>query len=375
MEKHKLHIVSLDVPFPTDYGGAIDIFYRLKALHALGFNITLHTFEYGRGKQEELSKYANVIYYPRNKSFFHLFSSRPFIVQTRKSVALLENLRKDNAPILFEGIHTTWYLENEDIQKRMTLVRMHNVEDEYYHGLKKNASYLKKFYFQQETIKLKKYQSILAKAKHVLCIKEEDAKKLKPYNANVHVLPASIPDIQGSYTKVKRYSLFHGNLSVSENEQAAIWIIKALHSVLEPTFPFIITGKNPSKKLVAICEKSGIQLIANPSEKALDQLVQEAQIHVLYTSVSSGIKLKLLSCIHSSGRILVNDKMVGGTGLEKFCTIASDAKEFKLDYLGLQLSPVSEEEFKERATFISKYYNNKRNCSLIEKLIAHDSIH
>lgn len=373
MEKRKLHIVSLDVPFPADYGGAIDIFYRVKALHALGFDITLHVFEYGRGKQEELNKYAKVIYYPRNKSIFHLFSSRPFIVQSRKSAALHENLRKDKAPILFEGIHTTWYLEQEDIQKRLTLVRMHNVEDEYYRGLKKNASFLKKLYFQQETIKLKKYQSILAKAKYVLCIKEEDATTLKKHNPNVLLLPASIPDIHGSFTKVKRYSLFHGNLSVPENEQAAIWIMKTLHSVLDPSFPFIIAGKNPSKKLASICEKYGVKLIPNPSERTLDELIQEAQIHVLYTTVPSGVKLKLLSCIHSSGRILVNDKMVNGTGLEKFCKVAIDAKEFKLDYLGLQLSPVLEEEFKERAAFISKYYNTKNNCRLIEKLIVHDT--
>lgn len=190
-----MHIVSLDVPFPADYGGAIDMFYRLKALHALGFEITLHVFEYGRGKQDELNKFAKVIYYPRNKSVFHLFSSRPFIVQTRKSKKLLEHLRKDNAPILFEGLHTTCYLEEEDIQQRLTFVRMHNVEHDYYRGLKKNSSFLKKFFFQLEASKLKKYESILSKTDHVLCIKEEDANYLKRYNSSVHILPASIPDI------------------------------------------------------------------------------------------------------------------------------------------------------------------------------------
>jgi hypothetical protein len=111
LTKQKLHIVSLDVPYPADYGGAIDIFYRIKALHELGFDITLHVFEYGRGKQEELSKFAKVNYYSRNKSFFQLFSTRPFIVQTRRSKALLAHLLQDDAPILFEGIHTTWFLE------------------------------------------------------------------------------------------------------------------------------------------------------------------------------------------------------------------------------------------------------------------------
>ena len=28
----RLHVVSLQVPFPPDYGGVIDIYYKLKAL-------------------------------------------------------------------------------------------------------------------------------------------------------------------------------------------------------------------------------------------------------------------------------------------------------------------------------------------------------
>ena len=48
MENKRLHIVAFDVPFPANYGGAIDVFYKLKALHQLGIRITLHCFEYGR---------------------------------------------------------------------------------------------------------------------------------------------------------------------------------------------------------------------------------------------------------------------------------------------------------------------------------------
>jgi hypothetical protein len=370
LEIKNLHIICLDVPFPADYGGAIDMFYRIKALHSLGLNLTLHVFNYGRGEQSELNQFGKVIYYKRKSSFINLFSSRPYIVQTRKNIILLENLLKDDFPILFEGIHTTWYLENREIQNRTTIVRMHNLEDEYYQGLKKNSSFLKKIFFQQEAIKLKKYQAILSKASFVLAIKDADAEKLKQINRAVFVLPASIPDIQGKFTKVKRYALFHGNLSVPENEKAAIWIIEALKNVIDPTFPLIIAGKNPSLKLKNSCVKEEIELIENPDEQTLLQLIQEAQIHVLHTSIPSGIKLKLLSCVHSSGKILVNSKMVAGTSLERFCAIANDAKEFKLHFIGLQTDALTIEEFEERATFINKYFNNRRNCQIILKLIV-----
>ena len=30
-----VHIVSFNVPYPADYGGVIDVFYKLKSLHSL----------------------------------------------------------------------------------------------------------------------------------------------------------------------------------------------------------------------------------------------------------------------------------------------------------------------------------------------------
>jgi hypothetical protein len=50
MTRH-LHIICLNVPFPVDYGGVFDLFYKLPALHDQGVKIHLHCFEYGRGEQ------------------------------------------------------------------------------------------------------------------------------------------------------------------------------------------------------------------------------------------------------------------------------------------------------------------------------------
>ena len=339
----------------------------------MGLEITLHVFEYGRGKQAELNKYAKVIYYSRKRSVLQQFSWRPFIVQSRKNKFLLENLLADNAPILFEGIHTTYYLENESIQKRLTMVRMHNLEHEYYRGLKKNASWLKRIFFQIEAEKLKKYQKTLTKCTHVLAIKEEDAQFLRKIHPNVSVLPASIPDLKGHFGSVGRYALFHGNLSVPENVQAVRWINDSLKPVLESSFELIIAGKNPSKKLKQFCHSADVKLVPNPSEIELNNLIQGAKIHVLYTRVEAGIKLKLLACLHSSGHILLNDKMMGGGPFEPFCTVANTAKEFKLHFIGLQNKALEKIEFDRRQDFLNSHFNNELNCSIILKMMKDEN--
>jgi len=372
LTEKELHIVCLDVPFPADYGGAIDMYYRIEALKELGFKLTLHLFEYGRGTHKALEALGEVHYYKRKRSLWQLFSRRPFIVQSRKNTQLLERLLQDNVPVLFEGIHTTWCLEHPNIQRRTTLVRMHNVEHEYYRGLGKQSSFLKKLFFQLEAYKLKRYQSILKSCSAILAIKEEEADLLRELNPNVHVLPASFPTIEGHYLPTKRYALFHGNLSVPENAQAATYLVKNLSGVINKEFSLIIAGKNPSNKLARLCSSYDVNLIANPTEKKLDQLIQEAHIHVLHTENASGIKLKILSCLYSSGHVLVNPKMVQGTPLSDLCTIYEDAKELKMHFLGLRNSSLSKEEFEKRKTFIRRNFNNTQNCKLIEQLLANE---
>jgi len=345
------------------------MFYRIQALHSLGLNLTIHVFEYGRGKQAELEKYGAVKYYTRTKSIFHLFSKRPFIVQSRMSKELLKALSLDEDPIFFEGLHTCGMLEFASIQHRMTFARMHNVEHDYYRGLTMGSTFLKRWFFRIEARKLKKYETVLSKVKHIFVIKESDKEHFANYQENTHFLPASFPKIEGRFAAIKRYALIHGNLSVSENEQSIYWILNTLQKVMDPTFPIVVAGKNPSKRLVAFCEKMNVQVLANPSEKKLDILIQEAQIHLLHTNVPSGIKLKLLASICSAGHVLVNSNLVQGSGLDQFCTVANEPKEYRMHFVGLKNHEMSKEEFDQRHAYIMRYFNTAANCRIILRLM------
>lgn len=47
-----LHIVSFDIPYPVNYGGVIDVYYKIEALHKKGIKVILHNFKYGGRKEE-----------------------------------------------------------------------------------------------------------------------------------------------------------------------------------------------------------------------------------------------------------------------------------------------------------------------------------
>ncbi len=366
MKIKKIHIVAFDVPYPADYGGVIDIYYRIKALHQLGFKIILHCFDYGRGDQPHLSEITEEInYYSRKKTVLNAFNKRPFIVASRRSKELLKRLLEDNEPILFEGIHTTWFLENKEIQKRVTFVRTHNIEHEYYTALAKNATYLKRFYFQREAKKLKKYESILKFSKKILCIREGDLIHFSQYSQNTVILPASLPEIeQKGFILTEEFALFNGKLSVSENENAAIWIIENIWVKEENLMPLKIAGMNPSEKLIALAKKNGITLISNPSKVEMDLLQSKARVHVLVSDQSTGVKLKLLSALQNSGHVLTNSTIIEGTNLKDVSTICNSPQEFIEKIKLYKNKELDINEFNKRVQFLKANFNTVENCKL-----------
>ncbi|MFY7861647.1 MAG: hypothetical protein ACOVP5_05420 [Chitinophagales bacterium] len=115
-----IHIVSFDIPYPPIYGGIIDVFYKIKSLHDLGFEIILHCFQYrSKAEESELNKYCKTVYYYKRKSVYKVFFSVvPYIVSSRSNGDLLDNLLLDDAPIIFEGLHTCFYLSHPSIKER-----------------------------------------------------------------------------------------------------------------------------------------------------------------------------------------------------------------------------------------------------------------
>ena len=189
-----LHIVTFNIPWPADYGGVIDIYYRIVALSKAGVHLHLHCYTYGRPAAEELKKWCDEIcYYPRETGWRHQFERRPYIVASRCSKSLLRRLQQDNYPILLEGLHSCFLLEQLAGEGRRIIVRTHNVEHDYYQSLAQAEKNLwKKFFFWLESRKLKRYESILVQATTVLTISEKDAQHFRAIGCKqVVVVPPS----------------------------------------------------------------------------------------------------------------------------------------------------------------------------------------
>ncbi len=368
-----MHIVSLDVPYPADYGGVVDLFYKLEALQQKGIRIHLHCFEYGRGKQAELNKYCEkVYYYPRAEGHKGFSFSIPYIVASRNNTLLWERLQKDNYPVLLEGIHCCYALNAGMLNDRRVVLRLHNVEHEYYKQLSKwEQSLVKKTYFHHESRLLQRFEKEIANKATVLTVSEKD---MQTYKQTFGAKQISYLPVFTGHTEVLsepgsgNFALYQGNLSVAENEKAATWLLTKVFNELD--IPFVIAGKNPPERLVRLShKKNNTCIVANPTPNEMEDLIKKAQLHVMPSFTNSGIKLKLINALFNGRHVITNDAMIEGTGLENLCHQANNAALMKYHIYRLFQTPFPQEEINRRKSILSRMFNREQNAEALIRLL------
>ncbi len=369
----RIQIVSFDIPYPPNYGGIVDVFYKIKSLHAIGYKITLHCFQYKHNTPhaalEDLCE--EVFYYKRRKNPLDLLSSTPYIVLSRKNAELLQNLKSNTDPILMEGLHCCYYAQHPDLQNHKKLIRMHNIEWHYYAALaQQDQSPIKRLFFSRESKKLKKYEPKAIRDITVLPINIAEDEYLIKQNHNSELLAAFHPYDEPSYQSQKKdIVLFHGSLDVHENHYSALWICKNIASHL-PETEFVVAGKKPTPLLIQTIDKhQNVSLVADPDNAELQGLIGSAQINLIITFQNTGIKLKLLNALFAGGHCLANSQALYASELEDIVHTADTASRIRDMIKKLNSEPFTLEDFRHRTDVLMSKYNNKQTALQLSRII------
>lgn len=370
MTQNKLHIVAFDVPFPPNYGGVIDVFYKIKTLHKLGVEIYLHVFEYGRGTPQELEQFCEkVFYYPRNTSFIKFLSIIPFVVKTRASEVLIKNIKEVKADILFEGLHSTFPLIKNQFKERKTLVRTHNIEHFYYKGLAKSESnYFKKIFYWIESLKLKKYESILNKVDYILTISPYEHNYFKSlFKEKTVYIPVFH---QNKYVKIFNENgnkiIYHGDLRISDNIKVVNYLIDIF---IDFPHDLIIASSFENKALLdRISRYTNIKFIKISSSQKMDELFNAAHINIILTFQKTGIKLKLINSLYQGRFIIANSEMIEDTGLENLCELANTKDEIRNKIISILKTDYNENIVKKRVSTLLDFNTEMSAKKIIELL-------
>lgn len=369
-----LNVVSLNIPYPPNYGGVIDIYYKLKALHEAGVKLLLHCFEYDRPPAPELSALCEAVYYyKRHTGWLANLTFLPYNVYSRKDKTLLKRLLSNNYPILFEGLHSCYYLAHPQLQGRLKLFRECNIEHDYYRKLAESEpDPLRRCFFRIEAWRFQNYQRVAAAADRILAVSRTDATYFQEQFPSVRTsfVPCFHPHDQViARPGLSDFVLYHGKLSVAENERATLYLIRQVFRYL--SCPCVIAGMDPGERILEAARPyPQIRIEANPSAERMDYLTREAQVHLLVTFQATGLKLKLLNSLFAGRHVIVNEAMLDGSGLEPLCHIAHTPEEMVSLCNGLMQQPFTHQEVERRERLLFPTYSNRQQARFLKELIA-----
>lgn len=372
-EPFTLHVVALDVPYPPDYGGAMDMYFRLAALKRAGVKVILHCFVYRRPPHRALDVVCDQVWYYKRPLYSHLFSTQiPYIVASRRSDQLLDRLMEDSHPILFEGIHTTGWLDHPGLQNRIRVVRMHNVEHLYYAMLAdQRPVFWKRWFFQWESRRLKRWANVLGYANGLVAISAADAAWCGQWDAVpvMELPPMAGMEMDDRIEGSGKYALYHGNLAVVENLESVRFLIQEVFSAIR--YPLIIAGKNPPDSLYkAAASFPHIRIIANPGAEEMDEIIRQAHIVLIPGRQITGMKLKLVQSLYRARHVLLSRNIAQSALLED-CPVADAATEWQRQVLDLMEQPLSRTDVEKRKILLKERYDDDVNIQRLLSFIQH----
>jgi len=368
MQTNTLHIISLDNPFPPVYGGIIDIFYKIKALRSLGYKIHLHCFVNTIPiENTELELLVEQIYYYKNKkTILNFLSLKPFSVNSRFDKKLTLNLKKINAPVLFESLKVASIVDADILEKK--ILRMHNIEHDYFFGIAKSESnWAMKFMYYLEGVKYQIFESQIRKFDEVitLSVKENNyvTEKIKTSNY--------IPLFHGNLTvkdlsEFGRYAVYSGDMRTSDNRKAVRFLIDIFNEM--KNYQLVIAVSDNFDFVEKLIDKSEyITLVKLKNYNHLQEILADAHINVMVSFQESGTKLKLVNALFNSRHCLINKNMVDDDRILDICTLASEKEGFITALQQLKNTPYK--DFQTRKKVLDEVFDDKKNAQKLASLI------
>lgn len=363
----RLHIVCPAAPWPLTSGSTIDMFYRIRSLHAEGVGIILHYFSLPEERHPtELNPYCESIHiYPLVKrGSSHL----PKSIRLRFDPALLARLQQDQYPVLLEGLSCCGFIDKLASEQRKIVVRIQQLQHRYLQERAKTTRHpLEWMRSQIERKKLLRFKRQLPSSVIYACVNQGQSDYYKEHLrlATATSLPVFSPyDTVRSREGLGSFCLFQGNLSEKETEKTLVWLLTKVFSRVH--IPFVIAGQSPSariEKLVHLYQHTC--LVADPGEAELDDLIQKAQTHVLPSSISSGTSLRLLHAVSMGRHCICNANALRDSPLKEACYSTETAAGIASLITQLQHRPFGEEEILIRKRLLQETFDNQKNTKTL----------
>ena len=277
---------------------------------------------------------------------------QPFVVSSRKNSLLLRRLVQDTAPVLFEGIQTTGWMN--DLRGKKKFLRAHNVEHKYYRQLAHNSGGFRSMIYNREAQCLEEYESSQAtKFDAVFCISPTDHEWFAGVGAkSSHLLPFhgfTTPDIlEGT----GQYLLYQGDLSIEINQRAILELIRMIP--LHFKIPVVVAGRAGDSAFESkILDFANIRREVDVTPARMNELIRHAQVQLIHSLHAEGMKMKIYPALFQGRHILANKLSQTKTQLDNAIHFYERNEDFAALLDRLKSLPFTSTDIEHRKTLLS----------------------
>lgn len=343
--KMKILVVSGFFPYPPVFGGAIDVWERIKGLNALGCTVDLVVTDKSNPEQHQLEilkqHIRNFFFVRRKNHISQMFGNLPLQLLSRKNLSVVDVHQKYDL-IILESEFCWPVVLNRSISYKNIAVRVHNIESHYFKMLGKSSDSLrKKIYYKIEAAKIKKLSSLVfGKAGRLWFISKDDMENVNlpgksvfmPFPVNEEFVPPRI--------KEGNNVVFMGSLFMENNLFGLDWYLKKIHPALVAAvagYHFYIIGSLKEEN-AEILTKYGrlpqVSLVINTP--CLKGFYNKAQVFVNPMLHGSGVKVKSVNALVNGVPLVSTGVGAEGIGLTgEMYFHADNAEAFKEQILNV----------------------------------------
>jgi glycosyltransferase involved in cell wall biosynthesis len=305
----KVLIVASDFPYPPNHGGRVDVWWRIRLLHKMGFTLDLVATVKEDPLPEDVTQVHNFV---RNIQICHrrrrltdALAITPWQVKSRDRLREIP-LRDTYDIVLLEGHYVYAVLDNPTLRAKIRVLRIHNNESVYFKELAAAMKgHWKGLYFRAESKKFQRMEPKLHKqVQNMLFISRDeflDSTKHHPELNSIFMPPAIPVDRFRRAPLNSRQALLLGSLFMENNKEAVHWYIQCVHPLLSHLdgYRLVVAGNSRGQSLSwlsQLAEKfDNIVVVDTPT--STERLYEESSVMVNPMLHGAGVKLKTIEAI------------------------------------------------------------------------------
>lgn len=312
-------------PYPTLFGGAVDVWERIIGLVSLGHVVDLVFSEKNFPSTDDLHSIENVVnkvyFVKRRNNWKQLFSNQPLQVLSRTGFSSV-SFSSNYDLVIAEGEFCVSIIDNNSLVYDKLIIRIHNDESFYFDQLKKSATSIKeKVYYTLEAPKIKAYsKNVLAKADRLWYISSEEFHRSKHAKKSVF-LPVPINDVFQKFNKSNNEKvLFVGSLFMPNNIFALDWYLQNVHDSFlhRDKYELVIVGavKSEAEKQKIINKYAKFKKVTlHFNQMDLAPFYRQSKVFINPMFHGSGVKIKSIMALVNALPLVSTTVGAEGIGL------------------------------------------------------------